>query len=50
MSFFDSDSFLIRGARVYDGRGGAAVFADVGVCFIAVLNAMRALGAAGKQK
>ena len=28
----------------------ASVFADVGVCFIAILNAMRALSAAGKEK
>ena len=28
----------------------AAVFADVGVCFLAILNAMRAMQAAGKEK
>ena len=28
----------------------AAVFADVGVCFLAILNAMRAMKAADKEK
>lgn len=49
MDFFDADSFLIRGARVYDGRGGDAVDADVAVAdgHIAAVAAAGSLTAAG---
>ena len=51
MNFFDADSFLIRGARVYDGLGGDAVAADVAVAngCIAAVAAPGSLTAAGQE-
>ena len=51
MDFFDANSFLIRGARVYDGLAGAAVAADVAVADgrIAAVAAPGSLTAAGHK-